>query len=251
MLDIAGSEIGDKTPLVNGIWADGSARSRAARQDGDRGRRLGAAGVPAGAVHDGPERRDGDRALQAHRRRLRPAADRVPVSAGDRPGLSERDHPADDRGHPDPEGDQGLGRHAAAARVARPHAAEPVAAVQRAVDAELVADGVAELGCKGLLSGCGSVIADLQAQLFRAVQAGDLKTAQALNDRIYPLAQRVLRAALGRHAQPHEGGAGADGQAAARRGAAAAGQDRARRDRAHPQGAGRGEAAEGGGAKAA
>ena len=44
------------------------------------------------------------------------------------------------------------------------------------------------LGCKGLLSGSGSVIADLQAQLFRAVQAGDLKTAQALNDRIYPLA---------------------------------------------------------------
>ena len=24
VLDIAGSEIGDKTPLVNGIWADGS-----------------------------------------------------------------------------------------------------------------------------------------------------------------------------------------------------------------------------------
>ena len=32
------------------------------------------------------------------------------------------------------------------------------------------------------------MIADLQAQLFRAVQAGDLKTAQAINDRIYPLA---------------------------------------------------------------
>ena len=43
-------------------------------------------------------------------------------------------------------------------------------------------------GCKGLLSGSGSVIADLQAQLFRAVQAGDLKTAQGINDRIYPLA---------------------------------------------------------------
>ena len=43
-------------------------------------------------------------------------------------------------------------------------------------------------GCRGLLSGSGSVIADLQAQLFRAVQAGDLKTAQDINDRIYPLA---------------------------------------------------------------
>lgn len=44
-------------------------------------------------------------------------------------------------------------------------------------------------GCKGLLSGSGSVIPDLQAQLFKAVQNGDLKAAQAINDRIYPLAQ--------------------------------------------------------------
>jgi 4-hydroxy-tetrahydrodipicolinate synthase len=44
-------------------------------------------------------------------------------------------------------------------------------------------------GCKGLLSGSGSVIPDLQAQLFKAVQSGDLKQAQAINDRIYPLAQ--------------------------------------------------------------
>lgn len=45
------------------------------------------------------------------------------------------------------------------------------------------------LGANGLLSGSGSVIADLQVALFRAVKAGDLVTAQALNDRIYPLAQ--------------------------------------------------------------
>jgi 4-hydroxy-tetrahydrodipicolinate synthase len=45
------------------------------------------------------------------------------------------------------------------------------------------------LGCDGLLSGAGSVIADLQATLWRAVQAKDLAAAQAVNDRIYPLAQ--------------------------------------------------------------
>jgi 4-hydroxy-tetrahydrodipicolinate synthase len=45
------------------------------------------------------------------------------------------------------------------------------------------------LGCNGLLSGAGSVIADLQVALFRAVKAGDLKRAQAINDRIYPLVQ--------------------------------------------------------------
>ena len=45
------------------------------------------------------------------------------------------------------------------------------------------------MGANGLLSGAGSVIADLQVALFRAVKAGDLILAQAINDRIYPLAQ--------------------------------------------------------------
>jgi len=45
------------------------------------------------------------------------------------------------------------------------------------------------LGCKGLLSGSGSVIADLQARLWRAVQDNDLATARRLNDRIWPTAE--------------------------------------------------------------
>ena len=44
------------------------------------------------------------------------------------------------------------------------------------------------LGCKGLLSGAGSVIAGLQAELLDAFQRDDLKRARAVNDRIYPLA---------------------------------------------------------------
>jgi 4-hydroxy-tetrahydrodipicolinate synthase len=45
------------------------------------------------------------------------------------------------------------------------------------------------LGCNGLLSGSGSVIADLQARLFRAVKANDLAEARRLNDRISPTAR--------------------------------------------------------------
>src|SRR5467141_5019044 len=45
------------------------------------------------------------------------------------------------------------------------------------------------LGCSGLLSGSGSVIADLQARLFRAVRANDLATAKQINDRIWPTAE--------------------------------------------------------------
>jgi 4-hydroxy-tetrahydrodipicolinate synthase len=44
------------------------------------------------------------------------------------------------------------------------------------------------LGCRGLLSGMGSVVADLQSALFSAVEANDLVRAQALNDRLQPLA---------------------------------------------------------------
>ena len=45
------------------------------------------------------------------------------------------------------------------------------------------------LGCDGLLSGAGSVIADLQLALFNAVQADDLAAARAINARIRPIAE--------------------------------------------------------------
>jgi 4-hydroxy-tetrahydrodipicolinate synthase len=45
------------------------------------------------------------------------------------------------------------------------------------------------LGANGLLSGSGSVIADLQAKLFRAVRANDLETARRINERIWPTAE--------------------------------------------------------------
>jgi 4-hydroxy-tetrahydrodipicolinate synthase len=40
-----------------------------------------------------------------------------------------------------------------------------------------------------LLSGSGSVIAPLQAQLYAAVQAGDLTHAQSMANRIFPTAE--------------------------------------------------------------
>ena len=45
------------------------------------------------------------------------------------------------------------------------------------------------MGCGGLLSGAGSVAADLQVALWQAVQAKDLARAQAVNERLYPLQQ--------------------------------------------------------------
>ncbi len=43
------------------------------------------------------------------------------------------------------------------------------------------------LGADGCISGMGSVAADLQAELFAAVQAGDLSRARAVNARLAPL----------------------------------------------------------------
>lgn len=45
------------------------------------------------------------------------------------------------------------------------------------------------LGCSGILSGSGSVIAELQVALFQAVQANDLALARRINDRIHPTAE--------------------------------------------------------------
>ena len=45
------------------------------------------------------------------------------------------------------------------------------------------------LGCNGLLSGSGSVIADLQAQLFAAVKKNDLTAAKEIHERITPTAE--------------------------------------------------------------
>ena len=45
------------------------------------------------------------------------------------------------------------------------------------------------MGAKGLLSGAGSVMADLQVALFRAIQNEDLQLARRINDRMYPLQQ--------------------------------------------------------------
>jgi 4-hydroxy-tetrahydrodipicolinate synthase len=41
------------------------------------------------------------------------------------------------------------------------------------------------LGCDGLLSGAGSVVAPLQVALWRAVRSGNLEAARAANDRLY------------------------------------------------------------------
>ena len=43
------------------------------------------------------------------------------------------------------------------------------------------------IGCNGILSGSGSTVAPLQVALFEAVQAGDLRLARDISDRLLPI----------------------------------------------------------------
>lgn len=52
------------------------------------------------------------------------------------------------------------------------------------------------LGCDGILSGSGSVVADLYVQLWRAIEAKDLAAAQSVTDRIFHWTQIIYRAPM-------------------------------------------------------
>lgn len=72
------------------------------------------------------------------------------------------------------------------------HALDPPVGVLSSYSASLYATFV--LGADGAISGMGSVVADLQAAMFRAVAAGDHKIAAGLNDALFPLAECFYRA---------------------------------------------------------
>ena len=110
---IAQDEIGGRLPIVNGVWADGSLEAARIARMAAEGGASALLVFPPAPVHAQPVARDGARAFQAHRRRDRPADHRVPVSAGDRPGLSARHAAADVRAGARPSAPSRTGRQRA------------------------------------------------------------------------------------------------------------------------------------------
>ena len=188
VLDIAGDEIGDRLPLIHGIWADGSLEAaRIARRAQAGGSSALLVFPPAPfTLGQSPEM------ALAHFKAI--------ASASDLPLIVFQYPPATGQGYP-------------AATLARlmdevptiraikdwtpsvqQHENQIRALQSRGRPVNVLSTNSAwllsslVLGCNGLLSGSGSVIADLQARLFRAVQADDLAEARRLNDRIHPLA---------------------------------------------------------------
>ena len=189
VLEIAQDEIGSKLPIVNGIWADGSLEAaRIARMAADGGASALLVFPPAPfTLQQSPEM------ALAHFKRIADASD-LPIIVFQYPLATGQGYPRDTllkmcdqvptiRAIKDWSGN--VPQHEMHIRTLQ-SLSRPVN-VLTTHSAWLFSSLV--LGCNGLLSGSGSVIADLQAQLFRAVQGNDLATAKRINDRIYPTAR--------------------------------------------------------------
>jgi 4-hydroxy-tetrahydrodipicolinate synthase len=189
VLDLAGDTIGDRLPLVNGVWADGSLEAaRIARM-------ATLAGASALLIFPPAPFAMGQTAEMAlaHFKRIADASD-LPIIVFQYPLATGQGYPRETLARlvqeiptiaaiKDWAGS--VAQHEMHIRMLQT-LARPVN-VLTTHSAWLLSSLV--LGCNGLLSGSGSVIADLQAALFGAVQAGDLAAARRLNDRIYPLAR--------------------------------------------------------------
>jgi len=189
VLDITLDEIGDTLPVVNGVWADGSVEAaRIARMASEGGASALLVFPPAPfTLGQSPEM------ALAHFKRIADASD-LPIIVFQYPLATGQGYPRDTllkmceqvptiRAIKDWAGN--VPQHEMHIRLLQtlPRPVNVLTTHSAWLFSSLV------LGCNGLLSGSGSVIADLQAALFEAVQANDLARARALNDRIYPLAR--------------------------------------------------------------
>ena len=234
VLEIAQTEIGNRLPIVNGIWADGSLEApRLARMATEGGASALLVFPPAPfTLGQSPEM------AIAHFKRIADATD-LPLIVFQYPLATGQGYPKDTL--------LKMCEEVPTIRAIKdwinnvPHHECHVRTLQglsRPVNvlsthsAWLLSSLV--LGCNGLLSGSGSVIPDLQSQLFSRAARRSRGCARA--ERSHRAADaRVLCRPVRRHAQPHERGAGAARPHPARLRAAAAGQDRAGRDRPHPR----------------
>ncbi len=189
VLDIAQDEIGGKLPLVNGIWADGSIEAARLARMADEGGASALLVFPPGPFTLGQS----PAMALAHFKRIADATD-LPLIVFQYPLATGQGYPKDTLLQ--------LCEQVPTIRAIKdwignvPHHQWHIDTLQnlkRPVNvltthsSWLFASLV--MGPNGLLSGSGSVIADLQAKLFRAVQANDLAEAKRIDARIAPTAR--------------------------------------------------------------
>lgn len=198
VIDIAVDEVGTTTPIVSGIYANGSleaaGQARAAQEHGASALLV----FPSYSTIKGGPLRQGQEMARTHVRYVAEASDlplvlfqyaystgqsyefdtlvelceEIPSVVGIKDGIGEPMRHA---------------RH-----IHDLHSlARPVSVLSTHSTWLL---GSLCMGCDGLLSGAGSVIADLQAAMLDAVMRNDLATARALDARMYPITQRFYAA---------------------------------------------------------
>jgi 4-hydroxy-tetrahydrodipicolinate synthase len=189
VMEIAGEEVGDKLPIVHGVWADGSLEAARVARAAMAGGASALLVFPPAPFTLG---QNADMAI-AHFGRIAEASD-LPIIAFQYPLATGQGYPADTllrlveavpsiRAIKDWTNNVQLHEWQIRTLQGLPRPVSVLTTHSSWLLSSLI------LGCKGLLSGSGSVIADLQAQLFRAVAANDLVAAKTMNDRIYPLAR--------------------------------------------------------------
>jgi 4-hydroxy-tetrahydrodipicolinate synthase len=189
VLDIAQDEIGARLPIVNGVWADGSQEAARIARMADQGGASALLVFPPAPFTLGQS----PAMALAHFKRIADATD-LPIIVFQYALATGQGYPKDTllklceevptiRAIKDWIGN--VPHHEWHVRTLQ-NLSRPVN-VLTTHSAWLFSSLV--LGCNGLLSGSGSVIADLQARLFRAVQGNDLAEAKRLNDRIEPMAR--------------------------------------------------------------
>src|SRR3954463_9140444 len=189
VLEIAKDEVGERTPIVNGIWADGSLEAARIAKMAAQGGASALLVFPPGPFTLGQSRE----MVLAHFKRIADATD-LPLIAFQYPLATGQGYPKDTllklcdeiptlRAIKDWSNNVALHERQIRALQSLPRPVNVLSTHSAWLFSSLV------LGCNGLLSGSGSVIADLQAALFQAVKANDLARAKQLNDRIFPVAQ--------------------------------------------------------------
>lgn len=189
VMEIAGEEVGDTLPVIHGVWADGSLQAARIARQAEAGGASALLVFPPGPFTLG---QSAEMAL-AHFKTIAEATD-LPLVVFQYPLATGQGYPAAtlDRLFDEVPAIRAIKdwtplvpQHESQIRAL--HGRKRPVNVLTTNSAWLLSSLV--LGCDGLLSGAGSVIADLQAQLYRAVKADDLAQARQLNERIYPMAR--------------------------------------------------------------
>lgn len=196
ILEMSLDEVGDRLPVVNGVYADGSLEAARVARMADAAGAAALLVLPPQSMIMGGQMRP-EMAL-AHFRTIADATD-LPIILFQYPMSTGLGHPLDTllrvvEAVPSivaiKDWCNEPMRHEQHIRVLQ-SLPRPVS-VLTTHSSWLMAS--LAMGAAGLLSGAGSVIAALQVELFDAVQAQDLARARAVNDRIYPLAQAFYSA---------------------------------------------------------